>query len=366
MIGIDVRMWTHPGIGRYLRELTKHLLSNGTDERFVFLGDSTLCGEFSKRPDFRQARSKIYSLSEQWEIPRLTRDLDLLHVPHFNIPLLLDKPLVVTVHDLTYLHDTRAAVSRWARPYAAYFFRQLQKKAAAVLTVSEFTRRDLLTCFPKLNPDKVFVTYEAASPFFRKLDDPEWLGQSKKKYGIQEPYVLFVGSLRPHKNIPALINAMASLRSKRKISHGLVLVGRCETVDAGLSDLISQHSFVRVLGEVPDLELVALYNLAELFVLPSFREGFGLPAVEAMACGTPVAVSSAASLPEIVGDAGCLFDPHRVDALEEVIYNVLKDRELQKNMSKAGLERAKQFSWENTARQTRRIYAQVLKESGSA
>jgi len=363
-IGIDARMWRHPGIGRYLRELTEALLSESGNERFIFLGDRSLRKEFSKHSDFRETRSKIYGLGEQWEIPRLARDLDLLHVPHFNIPIFSGPPLVVTVHDLTYFHDPKASRSKFSRAYASYFLRKVTQKASAVLTVSEYTKKDLLEAFPGLSADRVFVTHEAAAPTFKKISDSQTLEEIKQRYGLHTPYVLFVGSLRPHKNIPALIKAMAVLRDRKKIPHDLVLVGKKEAADPELLDLISRNPFVRVVGEVPDEALAALYNLADLFVLPSFREGFGLPLVEAMACGTPVLAARATSLPEIGADAARYFDPASIDALSELLYNVLIDSDLRQTMRAAGLRRAKEFSWEKTAVKTLEVYRYVLRTTG--
>ncbi len=362
-IGMDARMWDHPGIGRYVRELTAKLVPAAQVKRFALVAAPGFKEAFGPAPrmvEFRNAYSKIYGLDEQFEIAGLSKDLDLLHVPHFNIPVFRKKPLVVTVHDLTYLRESGAAKRRFARQYADLLFKKIAKKAAAVITVSEFTRRDLLSAFPKLDPAKVFVTHEAASPLFGVIEDEGLLARVRTRLKLVRPFVLFVGTLKPHKNVPMLIQAMDELRREKRMDHELVLVGRPDPSNKALVSLIAQSPFVRALGELSDDDLVPLYNLADAFVLPSFREGFGLPALEAMACGTQVLVSDCSSLPEVVGDAGLVFDPRQVDALTELLYNVLRNSQLRENMRRSGRERAAQFSWERAAKETLRIYEQVL------
>lgn len=362
-IGMDARMWDHPGIGRYIRELAAKLVPTAEAKRFALLAPPKFKEAFGPAPshaEFRNAYSKIYGLDEQFEIAGLSKDLDLLHVPHFNIPIFRKKPLVVTIHDLTYLREPGAAKRRFARQYADYLFKKIAKKAAAVITVSEFTRRDLLAAFPKLDPKKVFVTHEAASPLFGVIEDAELLARVRTRLGLVKPFVLFVGSLKPHKNVPMLIQAVDELRREKGMDHELVLVGRPDPSNKALASLIAQSPFVRALGELSDDDLVPIYNLADAFVLPSFREGFGLPALEAMACGTPVLVSDRSSLPEVVGDAGLVFDPRQVDALTELLYNVLRNGQLRKNMKQSGRVRAAQFSWERAAEETLRVYERVL------
>ncbi len=362
-LAIDVRMWDHPGIGRYIRELTQQPLYRSFENKICFLGYSRFKKEIlggSREGAFKEVSSKIYGLAEQFEIPCKIMRADLLHVPHFNVPFLFRGKLIATIHDLIYLRGDNTLRSGTGRAYIRFLLNHIAKKAAAVITVSENTKRELLEFLPKMSSDRVFVTYEAASPIFKKIDDRETLERVRTTHQLHKPFVLFVGSLRAHKNVPALIKSLIFLREKRGTPHELILAGRMDPRNTELLDLMTRHSFVRHFNQLSDPELVSFYNLADLFVLPSFTEGFGLPVIEAMACGTPVAASNRSSLPEIVGEAGALFDPYQVDALSEVVYNVLKNRELRETMSKKGLERAKLFSWEKTARQTLEIYRQVL------
>ncbi len=364
-IGIDLRLWGHPGIGRYIRELVGALVSRRGSEELHFLAYLRDAKEFlnlTKRESVSlgPVRSKVYSLSEQWEMPLAARGLGLLHVPHFNIPVFYQGKLVVTVHDLTYLHDTKASKSRLGKPYAEFLFRQIQKKAAAIFTVSEYTRQDLLNFFPGIRPECVHVTHEAAAPMFRVIEEAKFLERSRQRYGASKPFVLFVGSLKDHKNIPVLVRAVELLRIEKKIDAELVIAGRRDPKCVELHSLLrSKEVFVKYLGEVPDEELAALYNLASVFVLPSLREGFGLPVLEAMACGTPVIVSNRTSLPEIAGNAGLLFDASRPEELTELLYKVLSDKRLTRELSLKGLARAAEFSWEKTAQKTWEVYDRV-------
>ena len=315
-----------------------------------------------KRPEIeiQLSGAAVYSLAEQWELSFFSRRVDLLHVPHFNIPVLGAKKLVVSVHDLIYLKGDEHSGSSLGRAYAEFMFKSIERKADAVIAVSQYTQQDLLEHFPKLK-GRTFVTHEAASFLFQPVTAQGDLETAKKKYSLQRPFVLFVGSLKKHKNVPLLIEAVASIRRDKKIDLELVLVGRQDKKEKELLSMVqANRSFVRTLGQMSDEELVHLYNLAEVFVLPSLWEGFGLPALEAMACGTPVLASDRASLPEVVQDAAILFDPTRVDALKDALYNVLQNSELRQKMRRMGIEQAKKFSWERTASETFAVYERVL------
>lgn len=366
-IGLDARLWKHPGIGRYVRELSWEMARCLESEKLILLGDPAPIHDFfssrqgsSSAPTCIETHSKIYSLQEQWQMPGKAASLDLLHVPHFNIPVFLRTKLVVTIHDLIYLHEPGALKSHLGKPYVAWLLKMIEKKAAAVFAVSQHTKNDLLEQFPRLSRDHVFVTYEASSPLFHKISNSLELQAVRSRHSLSKPFILFVGTLKAHKNVPALIRALKILRETKGVDHELVLVGRKDEQNRLLLDMIKQNAFVRYLGELSDPEVAVLYNCAEVFVLPSFCEGFGLPAIEAMASGTPVIVSNRSSLPEIVGSAGLIFDPLKVDALCELLYNVLNNDELRKKMITLGLARAGEFSWRTTAEQTMDVYRKVL------
>lgn len=359
-VGWDARMWNHPGIGRYIREMTSALAAVAQGIRFAYLapaGFRRSC-RFSGEADFIGTRSGIYGVFEQLEIPWKSRGLDLLHVPHFNVPVLYRRPLVVTVHDLIYLREPAAARSPLARHYVDFLMRRIESAASAVITVSQATRSDLLSAYSGLRPDRVFVIHEAASDNFKKMNDAEALSSARRLLSLERPFVLAVGSLKSHKNFERLLQAMDIVRAKG-LPHELVLVGRRDAHNRSLDEAIARRPFVRYAGELADGDLPYLYNLADLFVMPSLREGFGLPLLEAMASGTAAVASQASSLPEILGPDGLYFDPLNVDAMSDVIYNVLQNQQLRENLARRGLARSSQFSWRQAAVETLKVYERV-------
>ena len=364
-IGIDARIWGHPGMGRYLREVFFAMRRQAPEVRFQLLMYQSERQELDRMDAgiaIHPAKSPIYSLSEQWELSAFSKRKELLHVPHFNIPLLSGaKKLVVTVYDLIYLKDTVHSGSWLGRAYVNFMFKAVEKKADVVIVVSEYTKMDLLNYFPKLR-GRVFVIPAAVSSLFYPITSDSVLQEARKRHGLNRPFVLFVGSLKPHKNVSLLVEAMADLRREKKIDAELVLVGRKDEKDKKLLGLMQKYaSFIRRFETLPDEQLLYLYNLAEVFVLPSFWEGFGLPALEAMACGTPTLLSNRASLPEVGGQAALYFDPTSVDALKEGLCNVLQNEDVCQKMRVDGLLQAKEFSWDKTAVQTLKIYEQVLR-----
>lgn len=364
-IAIDTRMGAHPGIGRYIRELVVSLLDQRpADIRWVFLGDPSLSRQFAAKAgdcDFIHAKSPIYSVDEQWEMSYLAHGVDLLHVPHFNISVLSRTPLVTTIHDLTYVHQKGSTRSILGRSYAKSLMRIAIQRSKTILTVSEYTKKDILQCFPKTDPSKIIVTYEAASSYFKKIEGQTRLNDLKNKLMLEKPFVLSVGSLKTHKNIPTLLSAMKLLHESGKIDAELLIVGRKDSKDDSLLRQIqAAGNGVRYLGELEDESLLSLYNLCEVFVLPSLREGFGLPVLEAMSCGAPVIVSDRTSLPEIAGDAGLVFDAMSAEALAHQMQKVFTDTGLRKRLSTAGLARAREFSWKKTAEKTLEVYRKAL------
>lgn len=362
-VAIDLRMWSHPGIGRYTRELLEAMVGLRGHEDFRFLGyekDLKLFLRQAPGASSTAVTSRIYSVGEQFEMARAAKNDALLHVPHFNVPVARKGKLVATIHDLIYLQDPKASKSPLGKSYASFLFGHIARKAAAVITVSEHTKNEVLNRFPRLG-GRVHVTHEAASPLFRPIDDLEVKAGMRKKYALQKPFVLFVGSLKTHKNIPVLVDAMKELRHTRKLDIDLILVGRRDMKNEELWRFLQlNRSYARCMGELPDEDLAVFYNLASAFVLPSLREGFGLPVLEAMACGTPVVVSDRASLPEIAGSAALKFDPSRVDQLSSHLYRILTEEKLRLDLVAAGKDRAKEFSWEKTARKTWEVYERAL------
>jgi glycosyltransferase involved in cell wall biosynthesis len=301
---------------------------------------------------------------EQCVLPMMVRQhkIDLLHSPHYTMPLLCPCRSVVTFCDMIFfLHPEVHSLSK------RIFFRAMMsassRRADAIIAISESTARDVRDLL-RVAPDKVHAIPLAAGSNYRPIADRNAVNRVCRQYGLQAgEYVLFIGVLEPRKNIPVLLHAYREL-ANRGIRQKLAIVGKkgwmFDEIFSTVQTLKIEDKVVFT-GYVPEKDLPALYNGACLFVYPSLYEGFGLPVLEAMSCGTPVVTSNVSSMPEIVGDAGILVDPHDVHQLTEGLIKVISDDNLGRSLRQRGLERAAHFSWERTARETLQVYYNVCK-----
>jgi len=280
--------------------------------------------------------------------------VQVLHCTSSEAPPWSPCPLVVTVHDLNHLLFPQFARSPFARLYTQWMLGHIRKRAARVLADSNRTRDDLVRFGVPLN--KITVVALGVEERFRPVPADE-AAPHLKKYKLEGGYLLYVGNVRGIKNVPRLIEAYTLLREKYKIVPPLVLVGRDQMAAEKAAGTLPG---VRFLGAVDSESLPALYSSAGLFAFPSLYEGFGLPPLEAMACGVPVVASTGGSLPEVLGGAAVLTDPTDVHALAEALGRVLFDNALQKDLVAKGLERAAMYSWRITADETFQVYREVL------
>ncbi len=283
--------------------------------------------------------------------------MDLLHSPAFVGPLASDCPFVITVHDLSFLFYPQG-FRRLNRSYLQSFTRFSVRRAQRVIAVSESTKRDLVQQYG-LSPNNVDVVHNGVDPSFRPLPADQVVAFRKDR-GLPERFILFVGTLEPRKNVVRLVEAYAQLGKGRP---PLMLIGGkgwfYDEIFARV-EALNLSGEVKYVGYVEADELPLWYNAADLFVYPSLYEGFGLPPLEAMACGTAVITSTASSLPEVVGKAGILVDPTDSEALAAAMEQVLADKGVQQQMQVAGLAQAQNFSWEKTARRTVATYRRAL------
>ena len=364
-IGIDARLvfYHQAGIGQYILRLTQALAQIDRDDQFTLFTSRKDKTHILDQPNFK--RQKLWTPSHhRFERLALSLELapfalDVLHSPDFIPPARPRCPTVITVHDLAFL-----LYPRFLTRDSAHYYGQVDlaaQQADHIITVSESTKRDTvrLLCVPE---GKITVIYEAAHPLFKPITDVDASKRVCARYGLPSDFILFVSTVEPRKNLPTLLRAFRRLRDNYKSQAALAIAGHrgwlVEEVDAVVEEL-KLGDAVRFLGGVPNEELVHLYNAAKLFVLPSFYEGFGLPPLEAMACGTPVIVSNVSSLPEVVGDAGCLVNPEDVEELTVAMWRLLTDEDLRREMRTKGLLRAQIFSCERTARETLSVYRQV-------
>jgi len=304
-----------------------------------------------------------------WQLGGLLRKdkPDLVHV-QYTAPLLGRAPVVVTVHDVSFLeHPGYFTWSR--RAQLRHTVAQTVKHAARVLTVSEFSREAILRSYD-IAPHKVRVIPNAANPDFRVIGREKAQRAVSERLRLEAPFVLSVGDLQPRKNQIGLIAAFAKMLSARPhMKHHLVLTGKetwftPKVREAALSSGFADR--IHFTGFVSDGELLELYNACECFVFPSFYEGFGLPILEAMACGRAVACSNTAAMPEVADGAGILFDPHRVEEIERAMADILLDPEMRARKERLGIQRAAGFSWQKSARATLDVYREVVEERRGA
>jgi glycosyltransferase involved in cell wall biosynthesis len=369
-IAIDARKWRDYGIGTYVRNLVRHLARIDSETTYFLLCDRAdqatlrdLAANFVPVVE----SSPGYGVWEHVSIPFKLHRLgaDLFHSPHYVLPLLGRTPAVVTIHDCIHLLFPEYLPNRMAFKYAKFMMQKAVERSALVFTVSEASRRDILRFYPEADPERVLVVPNAIDEAL--LHDPgeQELERVTERYQIRGRFVLYAGNVKPHKNLDRLIAAFGLL--KRRPGHEdvkLFIIGN-EKVNtyASLRRAVESEGVrqdVRFFGFVPDTTLAALYRLASVFAFPSLYEGFGLPPLEAMACGTPVVTSRISSLPEVVDEAAELVDPYDVEDIARGIERVLVDDGLRQSLVARGRRRVATFSWERSVRQVHSAYMKVL------
>jgi glycosyltransferase involved in cell wall biosynthesis len=293
--------------------------------------------------------------------------VDLFHSPDFVLPPTGRTGTILTVHDLSFLRKPECFVPGFSE-YLEGAVTRAVARAAHILADSESTRQDLLQLL-RVPPERVTVVYPGVEARFRPIRDREVRQHVRRKYNLPERFVLGVGTIQPRKNFPALVEAFASLIAADEGSVSelhLVLAGERgwmyeETFDA--VDRLGLRSEVHFLGYVDDPDLPAIYSLASVFAFPTLYEGFGLPVLEAMACGTPVVTADNSSIPEVVGDAGLLVEASDAQELAASLSRVLSDEPLRHRLQISGLERSKEFTWSKAGARVLELYRKVWLES---
>jgi glycosyltransferase involved in cell wall biosynthesis len=286
---------------------------------------------------------------------------DIFFFPNFvRWPLLWTKKSVIVVYDLSFLHASEHAVRRHSQ-YLAKFVPISIRKASHVVAISENTQREIIEQYGT-DPGKISVIYPAVDHEFFKPAEMVAVEEMKQKLGIEQPYILSVGTIEPRKNLVGLLRAYEQLDEKLKQQYGLVLTGGKGWLDGEINDLYERlskkYSVIRT-GYVDDADLPALYTGASVFAFPAFYEGFGMPPLEAMACGTPVVVGDNSSLPEVVGDAGLKVDAHDTVAIAGALTQLLTDENLAAGMRAKGLIQAKKFIWSTEAAKLVEVFKRV-------
>ncbi len=361
-IGIDytAAVCQKAGIGRYTRCLVRALAElDRRNEYVLFAAGGKRLGNWPQNFRTRSMPLSDYTFALLWHRLRLPLPVesfigrvDLFHSPDFTLPPTWART-VLTVHDLSFLRVPHCADVH-LRAYLEKAVPRSVQRADLVLADSESTKRDLVELLD-VSPEKIKVIYPGVEERFRPIEDKPTLEEVRKRYGFPQHFILSLGTLEPRKNLVRLIEAFSSLATH----CSLVIVGRKGWLYDDIFDAVERWGLQgRVVfpGFVADEDLPALYNLAELFVFPSLYEGFGLPPLEAMACGVPVVTSNSSSLPEVVGDAGLMVDPLDTEGLARAMKRALEDEALREKMTKRGLNRAGRFTWRKAAEQLLEIY----------
>ncbi|PIE80433.1 MAG: glycosyl transferase family 1 [Chloroflexi bacterium] len=349
------------GIHHYIAQVLNHLPQQADYEYVVFTrSEEALCA----RDDFTLHSSRLPTESrsvrllwEQLVWPWQARKLDLMHSMAFVVPFGAVGPTVVTVYDLSFLHfpEQFPALQRW---YLTSQTRRSCRAARRVITISESSKQDIHDYFG-VPLSQIDVVVPGVNGRYQPLP-PEQIATFRQANQLPAQFILHVGTLQPRKNIPILLEALAMLEDET--IHLVLAGGKGWLYDEIFAQIKALDLGERVLfpGYVADEDLPLWYNAASLFAFPSVYEGFGMPVVEAMACGTPVVASTASSIPEAVGQAGLLFDPQDAEELAGRIASVLHDSDLSATMRAKGLQHASRFSWEEAGRETAVVYQQVL------
>jgi glycosyltransferase involved in cell wall biosynthesis len=382
-IGINALFLEHPetGSGQYTRNLLQALAKADPTNEYLLIspGPAPSVSEFQlpiSNPQFptsnfqlptsnlRENLAKLWF--EQAAFPLACRhlDLDLAHVPYFASPLFSAMPTVVTVHDLIPLILPAYRGSPLVRLYTR-LVAAAARKTEAIITVSQASEQDIVRCL-HIPPERVHVTYEAAGEAFQPVEDEDQRAAIRQKYALPERYFLYLGGFDQRKNLSTLLRAFALLVNKQQRPR-LVIAGQVPARESPvfpdprrLAKELGVEERVIFTGWVPEEDKPPLYSEATAFVFPSLYEGFGLPAAEALACGTPVIASNRSSLPEVVGEGEILVEPIDAEALAEAMEMLLVDDALRAELRQRALTQASKFSWKQTALETLAVYRKVV------
>ena len=375
-IGIDARKLKDFGIGSYIGNLLESIARHPEAQRYRFrvyiqTQDHDALPELPGNFEIVSEDAPGYSIAELTHFAwRLLRDrLDLFHATHYVIPPLYRARAVVTIHDIIHILYPQFLPSRAALLYARVMIRRALRRADRIITVSYNSKRDLVDYFG-IAPARIDVIYNGVAGRFHPGVSHAERDRVAGKYGLPRPYLLFLGGEKPHKNVRNVLRGFAEARRERALPHALVLAGPMPKNSSRVEALIAALDLgSRVLrpGVVPEEDLPGLFSGADAFLSPTLYEGFGLPVVEAMACGVPVLTSSTSALQEIAGGYAYLVDPMDVDAIARGIADLATDPARRAEFAELGKRRARDFSWDRAAEATLKVYAEALgtgRESG--
>ena len=365
-IGIDLRMaGGGSGIDRYITELTQQILTQDKTNSYILFFLDEKNAEKYRHFGHKCIVTNIrhYSLAEQVKLPAILNKekLDLMHFPHFNLPVFYTKPFVVTIHDLTHTLFPGKKKSHFFHRLAYHLvLNSAIRHSQKIIAVSESTKKQIVDRFGVV-ADKIIVVYEGYNQAYKMIHKAEAFVQVSQKFGITKPYILYVGVWRRYKNLPMLAKSFDKLKDQG-LDYELVLAGEPDKFYPEIEKEVLSIKYkadLKALGRLSDEDLNLLYNGATLFVLPSLMEGFGLTALEAAATGTPIACSDIPTLREVLGLAAAYFDPNNLDNMTDVLSGLLKKPKRLQEVGNLALQRATFFSWQKAAAETIKLYQSI-------
>ncbi|MCP4750580.1 MAG: glycosyltransferase [Proteobacteria bacterium] len=365
----DCRQLGGSGIGTYVENLIRNFYGMVPDYPLQILARKEHISEIERFSHFKikKYNDPIYSIAEQFKWLTKVDPFGLLHVPHYNAPLIFPGRLIVTVHDVCHLAMKQYFPGMLKGIYSGPFLQRVLKKADYIITVSSFSKSEILKHFD-IPADKITVIHLGVDSIFHPISKVE-SQIVLQKHGLPNDYFLFVGNIKPHKNIAGLISSYKLASSRNPDLPPLVILGQhtdLKTDIPNIDNLLSDEQLKRKIvftGSLPTEDLPAIYSRASLFLFPSFYEGFGLPTLEAMACGTPVITSNCSSLPEVVDDSAMLVDPYNHEEIAESILLLANDTQLQEEYRKKGFAQIKKFSWQTSAQKHLDIYSRARRSA---
>ena len=346
------------GVKRYVRTLIRNLLAiDSNNEYIIYYNKAVHLGENpSAREKALKAPSKMLWDHIVVPLESVKDHIDVLFCTKNIVPPLVSCSSVVTVYDLG--HIIGGIYPAIDSMYMNIGLRWSIRKSSAIIAISDNTKTDLVTMLGA-EEKKIHRIYLGIDASYRLINDSNLLGSVRAKYSLPSKFILTVSSLHRRKNLQNLVRAFSLIKEGDGTDHKLVIVGIPKWQHSAIIDEINSSPFrseILLLSSIPEHDLPAIYNLASVFAFPSLYEGFGLPLIEAMACGCPVVCSNTSSLPEVAGDAAVLIDPVNIEQLANGISSVLVNQTLKEDLKAKGLRRASQFSWEKTAKETLEVF----------
>jgi glycosyltransferase involved in cell wall biosynthesis len=371
-IGIEAQRIFRPkkhGMDVVAIELIKNLQDIDKANQYVVFGRNGINDVFSETPNFQVNTFSAFSYAD-WEQVGLVRKLkkekiEVLHCTANTAPLYSSVPLIVTIHDIIYLEQVNfkgTSYQNLGNLYRRFIVPKIAKKSKLILTVSEYERQNIVKRL-RLPEEKVKVLYNGVGTQFNNQYSKEEVEQFRQKYGLPSQFIMFLGNTAPKKNTLNVIKAYVDFCLQNQNRIPLVLLDYKKEFVGKILDELNQTGILSQFvfpGYVPYRDIPLMYNAATLFLYPSLRESFGLPILEAMACGVPVITSNTSSMPEVAGNAAEIIDPFNYKELSSAIARLLIDEDLRHSYKQKGLQRAKKFTWKASAEELRHIYEIIL------